>query len=140
MAKIKVDFVKYDMDKTKNRKRKNLLVNEKSEASVITQLQKIHKNEKVVEIFEIIWNEDQVIEDDSMNEEIRKHNMYSGNIKFFDPDKGFGFIVPDDEDMDDIFFHVSALKFKDASENDRVEFEVSEAPKGLSAIKISRCI
>ncbi|MGK0367244.1 MAG: hypothetical protein ACI9QD_000378 [Thermoproteota archaeon] len=58
MTKVKVSLVKYDMDKTKKRNRKNFFVESKTESDVITQLEKIHKGEKVVEIKEIIWAED----------------------------------------------------------------------------------
>jgi hypothetical protein len=65
MSKVKVDLVSYDMDKTKKRKRKNLLVAEKSEQAVINQLERIHKGEKVVEIQQIIWHEDLITPENS---------------------------------------------------------------------------
>ncbi|MCK5884268.1 MAG: cold shock domain-containing protein [Bacteriovoracaceae bacterium] len=67
---------------------------------------------------------------------MRKGHVICGEIKFFDADKGFGFITPDDEDLEDLFFHQSAVAGVEPNDRDRVEFEVSQAPKGLCAIKI----
>jgi hypothetical protein len=54
MRKIKVQLVKYDMTKTKNRNRKDMLVEYRSEDAVIAQLERIHKGELVTKIHEII--------------------------------------------------------------------------------------
>ena len=48
MNKVRVQLVKYDMTKTKNRNRKDLLVDGQTESAVIAQLERIHKGEKVV--------------------------------------------------------------------------------------------
>jgi CspA family cold shock protein len=62
-----------------------------------------------------------------------------GKIKFFDTQKGFGFIAPD-EGGKDIFVHrnnVENLGFDQGFEDDEaVEFEVEETPKGLSATNV----
>jgi hypothetical protein len=55
MAKATVELVKYDMDKTKKRKRANFSVADKTEEAVIAKLEKIHKGEKVETIHEIVW-------------------------------------------------------------------------------------
>ncbi len=128
MSKVTVEFVKYDMDKTTKRKRKNMIVDAKTEDAIIARLERIHKGEKVVAIHEVIWAETE-IDDDFEVESLR------GSVKFFDEVKGFGFIAPDD-DMEDLFFHASALKAKKVYDGDIVRFEVSEGPKGLVAIKI----
>lgn len=94
--KIIVELVKYDMDKTKKRKRADFLVDSKTERAVIQRLEKIHKGEKVQMINELVWAEPDLDEDFEI-ETIR------GTVKFFDEVKGFGFIAPDD-DMDDLFF------------------------------------
>lgn len=60
MTKVKVSLVRYDMDKTKKRKRKNFLVDSKTENDVIKQLERIHKGEKVVEILELVWDEESI--------------------------------------------------------------------------------
>ncbi|MCF8060622.1 MAG: cold shock domain-containing protein [Bacteriovoracaceae bacterium] len=128
MTKIKVDLVKYDTEKTKNRKRKDLLVDEKSQESVIAKLEKIHKGDKIKEIFEITWGE-------KVAPKLPHGVVHTGRIKFFEEQKGFGFIAPED-DMEDLFFHASALTDKEVHDHDRVEFEVSEGPKGPVAIRI----
>lgn len=128
MAKIVVELVKYDMDKTTKRKRKNLIVDAKTEAAIVSKLERIHKGEKLVAIHEVVWAEP-VLDEDFEVESIR------GTVKFFDDVKGFGFIDPDD-DMDDLFFHKSALGGVKIHDGDIVRFEVSEGPKGPIAIKI----
>ena len=60
-----------------------------------------------------------------------------GKIKWFNSKKGFGFI--EQETGDDVFVHFSAIEmsgFKTLSEGERVQFEVEENDKGLSAIKV----
>ncbi len=128
MTKIIVEFVKYDTKKTKKRKRANLTVEAKNEESVIYKLEKIHKGDKVQTIHEIVWGEDQFDEKDFAT-------VITGTVKFFDAEKGFGFIKPD-VDMDDLFFHVSALGGKTVHDQDVVQFERSEGPKGIIAIHI----
>ncbi|TYP92191.1 cold-shock DNA-binding protein family [Fodinibius salinus] len=65
--------------------------------------------------------------------------MAQGKIKFFDTQKGFGFIAPDDGG-DDVFVHrnnVESLDYDQGLEdNEAVEFDVEETPKGLSATNV----
>lgn len=60
--------------------------------------------------------------------------MTSGVVKWFNPDKGYGFIArPDGED---VFVHFSAIQtdgFRSLTEDQRVEFDVSQGPKGPQA-------
>lgn len=135
MHKFKVQLVKYDMTKTKNRNRKDMLVDFQTEGSVVTQLERIHKGEKVVKIHEIIWDEKQIKEVVRKNK-MDKEEVFFGRVKFFDPEKGFGFIQPDDE-MEDLFFHKTAcLDNEVPNDKDHVEFRVSEGPKGLTATHV----
>jgi CspA family cold shock protein len=133
MSKFKVQFVKYDMTKTKNRNRKDMLVDSKSERGVRTQLEKIHKGEQVVAIHEIIWDENQI---EAVTQKEDNEEFYTGTVKFFEVVKGFGFIQAD-EDMDDLFFHKTAcVQDVVPRDKDRVEFKISEGPKGLAAISV----
>jgi CspA family cold shock protein len=133
MAKIIVELVKYDTVKTKKRKRKDMLVEEKSEDAVIYQLERIHKGDKIETIHEIIWA--QVVEEEAPID-TTDVNRYEGRVKFFDAEKGFGFIKPR-LDMDDLFFHASALGGIEIKDHELVEYEISEGPKGLIAIRIT---
>ncbi len=63
--------------------------------------------------------------------------MSEGTIKWFNSKKGFGFI--EQESGDDVFVHFSSIEmsgFKTLAEGERVEFEVEENDKGLSAKKV----
>lgn len=128
MKKIKVELVTYDMDKTKKRKRTNLLVEEKTQDSVIEKLERIHKGEKVQEIHSIVWGLEEL-------ESKVAPKVYTGRVKFFEVEKGFGFIEPD-LDRDDLFFHKSALNGIEIYDDDIVEFQISITPKGQVAIHI----
>ncbi len=60
-----------------------------------------------------------------------------GTVKWFDPKKGYGFITM--EDGNDIFVHYSAITmdgFKTLEENQRVEFDITEGPKGKQASNV----
>jgi len=61
----------------------------------------------------------------------------SGNVKWFNDAKGFGFITS--ENGDDVFVHFSAIQgggFRSLSEGAAVEFDVSTGPKGLQASNV----
>ena len=62
----------------------------------------------------------------------------TGTVKWFNESKGFGFITPDGGG-DDLFAHFSEIQgsgFKTLTENQRVEFEVTQGRKGQQAIHI----
>ncbi|MBM3387267.1 MAG: cold-shock protein [Betaproteobacteria bacterium] len=64
--------------------------------------------------------------------------MPSGTVKWFNDAKGFGFIQPDDGGPD-AFAHFSAIQmegYKSLKEGVRVDFELSNGPKGLLALNI----
>jgi CspA family cold shock protein len=64
--------------------------------------------------------------------------MTVGSVKWFNAEKGFGFITPDDGGAD-VFVHHSAIQtegYRDLSEGQRVEFEVTQGQKGLQASNV----
>ena len=65
--------------------------------------------------------------------------MAQGIVKWFNADKGYGFIAVDGGP--DVFVHFSAIQaqgFKSLAEGDRVEFEVTRGPKGLQASNVRK--
>ncbi|MFE2722118.1 cold-shock protein [Kitasatospora sp. NPDC059327] len=66
--------------------------------------------------------------------------MATGKVKWFNAEKGFGFIAQD-EGGPDVFVHFSAIQstgFKELYEDDRVEFDVTQGPKGPQAENVVR--
>ncbi|MDO8351655.1 MAG: cold-shock protein [Gallionella sp.] len=64
--------------------------------------------------------------------------MATGTVKWFNDEKGFGFIAPDDGG-DDLFAHFSAINingFKSLKEGQKISFEVAQGPKGRQAANI----
>jgi CspA family cold shock protein len=60
--------------------------------------------------------------------------MKKGVVKFFNPDKHFGFITVEGS-SEQVFVHESGLK-NPIRENDKVVFDVEESPKGFRAINV----
>ncbi len=61
--------------------------------------------------------------------------MATGTVKWFNDSKGFGFITPEDGG-EDLFAHFSAINmsgFKTLKEGQKVQFEVTQGPKGKQA-------
>jgi CspA family cold shock protein len=66
--------------------------------------------------------------------------MPQGTVKWFNDDKGFGFIQPDDGG-DDVFIHHSGIAgggFKSLEEGDRVTYEVTRGKRGMQAENVSK--
>lgn len=64
--------------------------------------------------------------------------MATGTVKFFNTTKGFGFITPEDGGKE-VFVHISGLREGvEIQENDRVQYETEEGPKGTNAINVEK--
>lgn len=66
---------------------------------------------------------------------IQGTDMASGTVKFYNPDKGFGFIKPD-QGGDDVFVHVSELQrsgLADVKEGERLSYDLVDGRNGRKA-------
>jgi cold shock protein len=64
--------------------------------------------------------------------------MTQGTVKWFSPDKGFGFIEPDDGTAD-VFVHHSSIDmggFRTLTENQKVEYTMGQGPRGPQADQV----
>jgi cold shock protein len=65
--------------------------------------------------------------------------MAEGRVKWFNENKGFGFIEVDGQDKD-VFIHHSAISmqgFRTLQEGQRVSFDIEAGPKGPSAVNVT---
>ncbi len=83
-----------------------------------------------------------LVDDNSKNItsfERSKHTMATGTVKWFNAEKGYGFIAPSDGSAD-LFVHYSEIQgsgFRTLEENQQVEFEVGEGQKGPQAQQVN---
>jgi len=66
--------------------------------------------------------------------------LVKGTVKWFNDQKGFGFIPPE-SGAKDVFVHQSAIMatgFRSLAEGDRVEFSVEQGPKGPAAANVQK--
>jgi CspA family cold shock protein len=65
--------------------------------------------------------------------------MAQGRVKWFNDQKGFGFIEQDGGE--DVFVHFSAIQgdgFRSLAEGEQVQFEITDGPKGKQATSVTR--
>jgi CspA family cold shock protein len=65
--------------------------------------------------------------------------MAQGTVKWFNGDKGFGFIAPDGGESD-VFVHYSEIQgggFRSLEENQRVQFSIEQGTKGPQAVGVT---
>lgn len=65
--------------------------------------------------------------------------MATGTVKWFNSEKGYGFITPDGGGDKDVFVHFSAIQgagYRSLEEGQRVEFEITEGTKGPQAANV----
>ena len=66
--------------------------------------------------------------------------MPQGTVKWFNEEKGFGFISPEDG-SEDVFVHhtgIAGSGFKSLNEGEKVSYEVTQGRKGLQAVNVSK--
>lgn len=64
--------------------------------------------------------------------------MITGVVKWFNNAKGYGFVTPDEGEQD-VFVHFSAISmdgYKSLKEGQKVQFDISQGPKGLHAANL----
>jgi CspA family cold shock protein len=75
--------------------------------------------------------------DTSKTMEERDTSMTVGTVKWFNADKGYGFIAP--ESGEDVFVHFSAIQsagYRSLDEGQAVEFDIAQGPKGPQAANV----
>ncbi|HXJ70931.1 MAG TPA: cold shock domain-containing protein [Verrucomicrobiae bacterium] len=65
--------------------------------------------------------------------------MARGTVKYFNDQKGYGFITPEDQESSEVYVHFSAIEsagFRTLHEGERVEFEVVSSTRGNEAAHV----
>ncbi len=65
--------------------------------------------------------------------------MMTGTVKWFNNAKGYGFVKADEKE-DDVFVHFSAIDmdgYRTLKEGQKVQFEITQGPKGLHAARVN---
>ena len=65
--------------------------------------------------------------------------MAHGTVKYFNDQKGYGFITPDGQEVPEVYVHFSAIEsggFRTLHEGERVEFEVVSSTRGSEATHV----
>ena len=68
--------------------------------------------------------------------------MITGVVKWFNNAKGYGFVTPDEGEQD-VFVHFSAISmdgYKTLKEGQKVQFDISQGPKGLQAANLQAVV
>ncbi len=67
-------------------------------------------------------------------------NLVKGTVKWFNDQKGFGFLAPEDGSKD-VFVHQTAIQskgFRSLTEGDQVQFTIEQGPKGPAAANVTK--
>lgn len=65
--------------------------------------------------------------------------MKKGKVKFYNVEKGFGFIIPESKGEKDLFFHVSNVENKEVlAQDDEVSYEIGTTNRGPAAINVKK--
>ncbi len=64
--------------------------------------------------------------------------METGTVKFFNETKGFGFIIPDDANSKEVFFHHSGSKERGFTKDQRVKYDLGSGQKGPIATNVTK--
>lgn len=67
--------------------------------------------------------------------------LTKGKVKWFNNQKGYGFVLPDGDEGRDVFVHYSAIQgegYKTLTTGQEVEFELVQGPKGDMAINVTK--